>query len=106
MTKLCMITVPGLRVSSDWRLVHDRLIDEFPEVADVLATTIKETILVVHEQAAPENAGRWLDTVSETILYSSQCCSKQRRVTASQRGHCARERRRSSAGVNRLRLLK
>lgn len=53
MPSLCLITVPGLEVSSDWRLVHDRLLDEFPEVTDVLATTMKETILVVYEHAAP-----------------------------------------------------
>jgi hypothetical protein len=68
MPSLCLITVPGLEVSSDWPLVHDRLLDEFPEVTDVLATTMKETILVVHEHSAPGDAGRWLDTVSETLL--------------------------------------
>jgi hypothetical protein len=65
-----LITVPGLEVSSDWPLVHDRLLDEFPEVTDVLPTTMKETILVVHEHASPADASRWLDTVSETILNS------------------------------------
>jgi hypothetical protein len=55
MPSLCLITVPGLEVRSDWRLVHDRLLDEFPEVMDVLATTIKETILVVSEDAVPGN---------------------------------------------------
>jgi hypothetical protein len=55
-------------VSSDWRVVHDRLLDEFPEVTDVLATTMKGTILIVYEHAAPADAGQWLDTVSETIL--------------------------------------
>ena len=69
MPSLCLITVAGLEVSSDWRLVHDRLLDEFPEVTDVLATTINETIVVVHEHAAPADEGRWLDTISETLLY-------------------------------------
>jgi hypothetical protein len=68
MPSLCLITVPGLHVSSDWRLVHDRLLDEFPEVTDVLATTIKETILVAYDHAAPGDGGRWLATVSETLL--------------------------------------
>jgi hypothetical protein len=94
MSKLCMITVPGLRVSSDWRRVHDRLLDEFPEVTEVLATTIEETILVVHEPPAPENADRWLDAVGETILYRRQC-----RRTESPGGQWARHRRRASASV-------
>jgi hypothetical protein len=81
MPSLCLITVPGLEVSSDWRLVHDRLLDEFPEVTDVLATTMKETILVVHEHAAPGDAGRWLDTVSETLL--------SRRRSRNARSHAA-----------------
>src|SRR6201996_2194367 len=66
MPDVCLITIPGLEVS-DWRVVHDRLLDEFPQVTDVLATTMKETILVVCEDAASGDAGRWLDTVSETI---------------------------------------
>jgi hypothetical protein len=43
MAKLCLITVPGLDVRADWRTVHDRLLDDFPKVTDVLATTISET---------------------------------------------------------------
>jgi hypothetical protein len=99
MSKLCMITVPGLRVSSDCRLVHDRLLDEFPEVTDVLATTIKETILVIHERAAPENADRWLDAVSETILYRRQCRRTPSRLTDSRAGQWARHQERASAGL-------
>jgi hypothetical protein len=62
-----LITVPGLEVRSDWRPVHDRLLDEFPAVTDVLATTIKETILVVSQDAAPGNTDRSLEVISETI---------------------------------------
>jgi hypothetical protein len=105
MARLCMITVPGLRVSSDWRLVHGRLLDEFPEVADVLATTIEETILVIHEPAAPENAGRWLDAISETILSCRQRRGKPRRVTENHRGQSARDGRRSSARGHHVRPL-
>jgi hypothetical protein len=66
MQNLCQITLPGLEVAADWRLVHDRLLDEFPQVTDVLATTMRGTILIVHE--APADADAWLETVSETIL--------------------------------------
>jgi hypothetical protein len=67
MPKLYQITVPGLQVSSDWRLIHDRLLDEHPEVTDVLPTTTKGTIMIVYE--GPDEAGAWLETVSETILH-------------------------------------
>jgi hypothetical protein len=37
--KLYSLTLPGLDVRSDWRVVHDRLLDDFPAVDDVLPTT-------------------------------------------------------------------
>jgi hypothetical protein len=66
MPRLYMITVPGLSVRSDWRPVHDRLLDDFPEVTDVLATTVPETLLIVYEGTA--NIDAWLDGVSDGIL--------------------------------------
>lgn len=106
MPKLCLITVPGVEVSSDWRLVHDRLLDEFPQVTDVLATTMKATILIVYEDAAPGDADRWLNTVSETILHRTQGRSVPRRVTQSQRGRRGPERRRSFPRTHRVGLPK
>ena len=67
MQKLYQITVPGLQVSADWRLIHDRLLDEFSQVRDVLPTTMQGTILIVYEGS--DDAGAWLKTVSETILH-------------------------------------
>jgi len=99
MPSLCLITVPGLNVSSDWGLVHDRLLDEFPDVTDVLATTMRETILVVSERAASDEASRWLDTVSETLLHRGRRNSTPRRVMESHRGQFARDRWRSPAGA-------
>jgi hypothetical protein len=32
-----MLTLPGLDVKSDWSAVHDRLLDDFDEIEDVLA---------------------------------------------------------------------
>jgi hypothetical protein len=103
MPKLCMITVPGLEVG-DWRLVHDPLLDEFPQVTDVLATTMKETVLVVYEDAAPDAAGRWLDTVSETILNCRRSRSRPRRVTSRRRDRVPRDPRRPCAGAHRAGL--
>jgi hypothetical protein len=61
-----MITVPGLEVRSDWAAVHDRLLDDFPAISDVLATTIPATVLVVHE--GPPEIDAWLDGIGEAIL--------------------------------------
>jgi len=65
MPRLCMITVPEFDVRSDWRLVHDRLVEDFPEVSDVLATTIAATVLVVYE--GPDQSGAWLDSIVEAV---------------------------------------
>ena len=64
MSRVCLLTVPGLDVRSDWRRVHDRMVDEFPAVSDVLATTMPETLLVVHD-GAPDDA--WIDLVAGTL---------------------------------------
>lgn len=103
MPKLCLITVPGLEVRSDWRLVHDRLLDEFPQVSDVLPTTISETILVVYDEAAPGDPGRWLDTVSDTILAWRRNRSGTKRA-ARTRGEVHRGPRRASAGAHLVAL--
>ncbi len=49
MSHLSILTVPGLDVRSDWRGVHNRLLNEFPAVTNVLATTMPETLLIVHD---------------------------------------------------------
>jgi hypothetical protein len=61
-----MLTVPGLKVASDWEAVHDRLLDDFPRVTDVLATTMTATLLIVHEGDADVDA--WLEGISDAIL--------------------------------------
>jgi hypothetical protein len=66
MPQLYMITVPGLDVKSDWAAVHDRLIDAFPQVADVLATTMPATLLIVYKGRPEVDA--WLHDVGEALL--------------------------------------
>jgi hypothetical protein len=68
MPRLYMVTVPGLNVASDWAAVHDRLLDAFPEVTDVMATTMTATLLIVHEGEA--NIDAWLEGISAGILSS------------------------------------
>ena len=64
--KLYSVTLPGLDVRSDWRAVHDRLLDDFPAIEDVLPTTTAATILIVYEGSALPDA--WLDSIDEAVL--------------------------------------
>jgi hypothetical protein len=53
------VTVPGLDVSSDWLTVHDRLLEDFPELTDVLATTMPGALLIVYE--GEPNIDGWVE---------------------------------------------
>jgi hypothetical protein len=66
MARLYMLTLPGMDVASDWALVHDRLLDEFPEIVDVLATTMSATLLIVYGGDA--NVDDWLVVIGDGIL--------------------------------------
>ncbi len=66
MSQLYLITVPGLQVNCDWAAVHDRLLDDFPRVIDVLATTMPATLLIIYEGDTDIDA--WLDGLSDAIL--------------------------------------
>lgn len=66
MPQLYMITVPGLDVRSDWLVVHDRLLDEFPRVSDVLPTTTPSTLLIVYRGRPDIDA--WLALVDGALL--------------------------------------
>jgi hypothetical protein len=66
MPRLFMLAVPGLKVAADWAAVHDRLLDDFPEITDVLATTLPATLLIVHEGDA--NVDAWLEGIGQGIL--------------------------------------
>ena len=77
MARRFMLTVPGLNVAPDWRAVHDRLLDDFPGITDVLATTMTATLLIVY--AGDANVEDWLESISHAI--------RSRRLRA---GHAAR----------------
>jgi hypothetical protein len=64
--RLYSLTLPGLDVRSDWRLVHDRLLDDFPAIDDVLPTTTTATILIVYEGSAQIDG--WLESIDEAVL--------------------------------------
>jgi hypothetical protein len=54
--KLYSPALPGLDVCSDCRVVHHRLLDDFPAIDDVLPTITTETELIVYEGSAPLDA--------------------------------------------------
>jgi hypothetical protein len=90
-----MLTLPGLQVKSDWAAVHDRLLDEFPEVTDVLATTITATLLIVYEGEAKVDG--WLEGISEAV--------RGRRISAAKSSAATVERGRMRArhrGLGRM----
>ena len=64
--RLYSITLPNLDVRSDWRLVHDRLLDDFSAIDDVLPTTMPGTILIVYRGRA--QLDRWLGSVDAAVL--------------------------------------
>ena len=64
--KLYSVTLPGLDVRFDWRVVHDRLLDDFPAIDDVLPTTVPATVLIVYRGSAQLDG--WLDSIDVAIL--------------------------------------
>jgi hypothetical protein len=64
--KLYSVTLPGLDVRSDWRAVHDRLLDDFPAIDDVLPTTMAATVLIAYR--GPAKVDGWLGSISEAVL--------------------------------------
>lgn len=76
--RLYSITLPGLEVRSDWRVVHDRLLDDFSAIDDVLPTTMTGTILIVYRGRAQLDG--WLDSIDAAILGTRL---SQRRLPAS-----------------------
>lgn len=64
--QLYSITLPGLEVRTDWRLVHDRLLDDFPGIDDVLPTTMPGTIVIVYRGSAQVDG--WLESIDTAIL--------------------------------------
>jgi hypothetical protein len=63
--KLYSLTLPGLDVRSDWRAVHDRLLDDFPTIDDVLPTTAAATLVIVYQGSARLDG--WLDSIDKAL---------------------------------------
>ena len=66
--KLYSVTLPGLDVRSDWRTVHDRLLDDFPAIEDVLPTTMVATLVIAYRGRAQVDG--WLESIDEVLANS------------------------------------
>jgi hypothetical protein len=66
MQKLCRITVPGLSVRRDFTTARRRLLAEFPDIQDVVATTAPGTLLVL--SSGCEDVEAWLDTLDSLAI--------------------------------------
>jgi hypothetical protein len=62
MQTLCRITVPGLSVKRDFTAARQRLLAQFPDIQEVIATTAPGTLLVL--SCDSEDVDAWLDTLS------------------------------------------
>jgi hypothetical protein len=66
MPQLCRITVPGLSVKRDFTAARRRLLAEFPEIQEVIATTAPGTLVVLSR--GPEKVDRWLQTLDPLTI--------------------------------------
>jgi hypothetical protein len=47
MQRFCRITVPGLSIKQDFKAARSRLLDDFPTIEEVIATTAPGTVLIL-----------------------------------------------------------
>jgi hypothetical protein len=64
MQRLCRITVPGLS-ARDFTTARERLLDEFPGIHEVVATTAPGTLLVIY--AGSTDVDAWLATLLDSV---------------------------------------
>jgi hypothetical protein len=77
MQKLCRITVPGLSVKRDFTAARQRLLAEFPDIQEVIATTAPQTLLVLC--TGRENIDGWLDTLRSLATHELPKTGRLRR---------------------------
>jgi hypothetical protein len=59
--RLCRITVPGLSIKRDFTAARRRLLADFSDIDEVVATTAPGTLLVA--SSGPEDVDAWLDVL-------------------------------------------
>jgi hypothetical protein len=75
MHRLCRITVPGLSIKSDFTAVRQRLLRDFPNVHEVVATTAPATLLVVY--SGPDDADAWCNALLDSIATRQKSATRR-----------------------------
>jgi hypothetical protein len=78
MQRHCRIAVPGLSIKRDFTAARERLLADFPNIHEVVATTAAATLLVLY--SGPEDVDAWLDALLDSVA--------TREVTATSRLLC------------------
>ena len=65
MQRLYKLTVPGLSIKTDFTAARQRLLADFRNVHEVVATTAPATLLVVH--SGPDEAEAWCNALLDSI---------------------------------------
>jgi hypothetical protein len=68
MKRLCRITVPELSMRSDFRAARLRMLTDFPNVHEVVATTAPGTLLVIY--SGPDEADAWYQALVDIVAAS------------------------------------
>ncbi|MCW3027611.1 MAG: hypothetical protein JWN81_822 [Solirubrobacterales bacterium] len=63
--RICRITVPGLSIRRDFEAARLRLLEDFPNVQEVVATTAPATLLVLYSGA--DEVDGWLDSLLDSV---------------------------------------
>jgi len=61
MQRLYKLTVPGLSIKTDFTAARQRLLADFPNVHEVVATMAPATLLVVY--SGPDEAAAWCNAL-------------------------------------------
>jgi hypothetical protein len=75
MQRLCRITVPALSSKSDFAAARRRILTNFPNVHEVVATTAPGTLLVVY--SGPDEADAWYNALLDSIATSEMRTSRR-----------------------------
>ncbi|HWX97974.1 MAG TPA: hypothetical protein VNZ01_14120 [Solirubrobacteraceae bacterium] len=62
--QICRLTVPGLSIRRDFEAARRRLLEGFPDVHEVVATTAPATLLVLY--SGTDEVELWLDALLDS----------------------------------------
>jgi hypothetical protein len=74
--RLCRITVPELSIESDFTAARERILGDFPNVHEVIATTAPGTVLLIY--AGADEADAWYIALLDSIATRHE--STRRRI--------------------------